>query len=82
MLNRQFTRTGKDGVILEQYLQDVSWEEVRAMRDQALAASDWRALKDVVLPNAWKEYRQALRDLPQDHAEANDAADAFPEAPE
>ena len=82
MLNRQFTRTGKDGVILEQYLQDVSWEEVRTMRDQALAASDWRALKDVVLPNAWKEYRQALRDLPQDHAEANDAADAFPEAPE
>jgi len=82
MLNRQFTRTGKDGVILEQYLQDVSWEEVRAMRDQALAASDWRALKDVVLPNAWKEYRQALRDLPQDHADANSAADAFPEAPE
>ena len=82
MLNRQFTRTGKDGVILEQYQMDMSWEEVRVLRNQALADSDWRALKDVVLPNAWKEYRQALRDLPQDHAEANDAADAFPEAPE
>ena len=81
MLNRQFTRTGKDGVILEQYLQDVSWEEVRAMRDQALAASDWRALKDVVLPNAWKEYRQALRDITE-HPDANTAADHWPEAPE
>ena len=80
MLNRQFTRTGKDGVILEQYLQDVSWEEVRAMRDQALAASDWRALKDVVLPNAWKEYRQALRDITE-HPDANTAADHWPEAP-
>ena len=81
MLNRQFTRTGKDGVILEQYLQDVSWEEVRAMRDQALAASDWRALKDVVLPNAWKEFRDLLRTLPQRFEDPNDAADNFPEAP-
>ena len=61
---------------------DVSWQAIREKRDQALAASDWRALKDVTLPNPWKEYRQALRDLPQDHEEANDAADAFPEVPE
>ena len=60
---------------------DVSWEALREKRDQALAASDWRALKDVTLPNAWKEYRQALRDLPQEHEESNDAADAWPEAP-
>jgi len=61
---------------------DVSWEYLREQRDQALASSDWRALKDVVLSTSWKEYRQALRDLPQDHAEANDAADAFPTPPE
>ena len=61
---------------------DVTWVEVRQARDKALADSDWRALKDVTLPNAWKEYRQALRDLPQEHTESNDAADAFPEAPE
>ena len=61
---------------------DVTWDYVRSVRDDQLQQSDWRALKDVVLPNAWKEYRQALRDLPQEHAEANDAADAFPEAPE
>ena len=82
MLNRQHTITGKDGVILEQYQLDMTWEELRSIRNQALVDSDWRALKDVTLPNPWKEYRQALRDLPGDHAEANDAADAFPEAPE
>ena len=62
--------------------EDVTWVRVRSERDQALADTDWRALKDVTLPNAWKEYRQALRDLPQDHPEANDAADNWPEAPE
>ena len=61
---------------------DVSWQALREKRDQALAASDWRALKDVTLPNPWKDYRQALRDLPQEHDEANDAADNWPEAPE
>jgi len=61
---------------------DMSWVEVRLARNQALADCDWRAGKDVVLSTAWKEFRQALRDLPQDHAEANDAADAWPVKPD
>ncbi len=61
---------------------DVTWEKVRAERDQALADTDWRAVKDRTMSQAWKDYRQALRDLPQEHDEANDAADAFPEAPD
>ena len=61
---------------------DVSWESLRQQRDQALASSDWRAVKDRVLPTAWKDYRQALRDLPQDHAESNDAADNWPVKPD
>jgi len=68
--------------VLEVIFHDVTWEAVRSSRDQALAESDWRALKDVVLSTAWKEYRQALRDLPQDHAESNDAADAWPVMPD
>ena len=63
-------------------MRDVDWHEVRAQRDAALAASDWRAVKDRVLPNEWKEYRQALRDLPQNHDDANDAADNWPVAPD
>jgi len=62
--------------------QEVSWKRVRAERDQALIDSDWRALKDLTMSQAWKDYRQALRDLPQDHASANDAADNWPEPPE
>ena len=73
------TYHGTDLISVEEF--DVSWERVRMKRDEALSQSDWRALKDVTLSNAWKEYRQALRDLPQVHDEANDAYDAFPEAP-
>lgn len=70
----------ENDVLIEYF--DVSWERVRSKRDRELAASDWRALKDVTLTTAWREYRSALRNLPQDFPEsANDAADAFPEAP-
>jgi len=65
-----------------EHTRDVDWPEVRAARDADLASCDWRALKDVVLSTAWKEYRQALRDLPGNHAESNDAADAWPVMPD
>jgi len=68
--------------LLEETFRDVTWNEVRRARDKALSDSDWRALKDVTLPNPWKEYRQALRDLPQNHDTANDAADNWPQPPE
>jgi len=60
---------------------DVQWHEVRAARNQALADCDWRALKDVVLSTAWKEYRQELRDL-GGFDDANSAADAWPVMPD
>ena len=61
---------------------DVDWDHVRSVRNDELAKSDWRAVSDRVLPDAWKESRQALRDLPQDYESANDAADNFPQRPE
>ena len=70
----------ENDVLVEHF--DVSWDQVRSKRDQALLECDWRAGKDVVLSTSWKEYRQALRDLPQDHAESNDAADAWPVKPD
>jgi len=63
--------------VLEVIFHDVTWESVRSSRNQALAESDWRALKDVVLSNPWKVYRTFLRDLPQNYDSANDAADAW-----
>ena len=72
----------ENGVEIDSGMHDVEWEHVRRVRDQALSDSDWRAVKDRTMSQAWKDYRQALRDLPQDHADANSAADNWPEAPE
>jgi len=68
--------------IVEVIYHDTSWEAVRSTRNQALDESDWRAVKDRTMSQAWKDYRTALRDLPQDHASANDAADNWPQPPE
>mgnify|MGYP001335546433 CR=1 FL=1 len=40
------------------------WASVRQDRNGRLAATDWRASSDVTLSDAWKTYRQALRDVP------------------
>ena len=37
---------------------------LRIERDRLLATTDWRASSDLTLSDAWKNYRQALRDLP------------------
>ena len=37
---------------------------LRIERDKRLAACDWRASSDLTISNAWKTYRQSLRDLP------------------
>ena len=37
---------------------------LRIERNKLLAACDWRASSDLTLSDAWKTYRQALRDLP------------------
>ncbi len=37
---------------------------LRVERDARLSACDWRASSDLTLSDAWKTYRQALRDLP------------------
>tara|TARA_B100000212_G_scaffold312535_1_gene264868 strand:- start:42 stop:404 length:363 start_codon:yes stop_codon:yes gene_type:complete len=37
---------------------------LRIERDRLLFETDWRASSDLTLSDAWKNYRQALRDLP------------------
>lgn len=44
---------------------DYVWERLRARRDQLLAASDFRMVVDAPWDTEpWAQYRQALRDLP------------------
>ena len=49
--------------------------ELRRQRDILLAETDYMALGDVTLSDAWKTYRQALRDItdttPSDNALSN-----------
>mgnify|MGYP003140233604 FL=1 len=37
---------------------------LRRRRNKLLAETDWMANSDVTMSNAWKTYRQELRDLP------------------
>ena len=39
-------------------------KELRETRTKLLADSDWMANSDVTMSDAWRTYRQALRDLP------------------
>lgn len=46
---------------------DLTWDEIRAKRDGILESSDSRVTSDMptALQDAWKEYRQKLRDFPE-----------------
>ena len=39
-------------------------KDLRNERTRILAESDWMANSDVTMSDAWRDYRQALRDLP------------------
>ena len=53
--------TAKDKRIL-----DEEWVRIRAKRDGLLAETDWMMLSDTgTVSAAWKNYRKALREIPQ-----------------
>ena len=43
---------------------ELKWQRVRSERNSLLAECDWRANSDLTMSDAWKTYRQALRDVP------------------
>jgi hypothetical protein len=79
-MNRSYTIYDGEEIV-EQGNYDVSWEKVRKMRNMHLQQTDWWAVKDLTMSQAKKDYRQALRDLPQNYESANDAADNWPVMP-
>jgi hypothetical protein len=62
---------------------DLAWKQVRAERDRLLSVCDWTQVADAPLAaderEAWADYRQALRDVPQDFATPDDVV--WPTAP-
>ena len=60
--------------------------DLRSRRNQLLASSDWTQCADVALTvekdTAWRDYRQALRDLPAGLRTADEvSAVGYPTAP-
>ena len=52
---------------------------LRQERNTLLEASDWRGVSDLTMSDAWKTYRQTLRDLPANTADPNNVT--WPEEP-
>ena len=67
------------GNLLESVVLDISWQTIKLERKQELDNSDWRFMSDQSPSQEWIDYRQFLRDLPQNYESANDAADAWNE---
>jgi len=56
------------------------WAQVRSERDGLLAACDWTQVADApVDAQAWADYRQALRDIPQEQDDPDSIV--WPETP-
>tara|TARA_Y100000741_G_C18241705_1_gene553912 strand:- start:1116 stop:1505 length:390 start_codon:yes stop_codon:yes gene_type:complete len=56
----------------KELIAELPYEELREKRNQLLAETDWTQNRDVILADdeAWKTYRQALRDLPSTSVDA------------
>ena len=48
---------------------------LRLERNSRIAETDWRASSDLTISDAWKTYRQALRDLPATASPSLDSND-------
>jgi hypothetical protein len=61
----------------------ITWEIIRAQRNEFLRQSDWTQLPDAPLTKeqnvAWKTYRQSLRDIPNTFSTPESVK--WPEAP-
>ena len=44
-------------------LNNERWDIIRKRRNRELSETDWMALSDVSMSDAWKTYRQSLRDI-------------------
>lgn len=84
-LGRQIFEEASSGVVAP-YVEIVTPDEivasdVRAKRNRLLRATDWTQLADVpqATKDLWDDYRQALRDVPQQAGFPNDVV--WPEKP-
>lgn len=82
MMPSKFHTVVNGDEVVEQRLLEYDWHELRLFRDNCLDNTDWLAVKDRTMSQAWKDYRQALRDLPADHPDPMVAVDNWPVKPD
>ena len=61
---------------------DRNMAELRKQRNKLLVETDYMALSDVTMTDAWKTYRQELRDITKKFKSINDKDFKFPDKPE
>lgn len=60
----------------------LTWDDIRAKRDQLILASDWTMTPGATVDQAqWASYRQILRDLPQTFALTGPESVVWPQPP-
>ena len=79
MIHNKKYITDYEGNILQEITLDISWEKIKLERKQELDNTDWRFMSDQTPSQEWIDYRQFLRDLPQNYDTANEAVDAWNE---
>jgi hypothetical protein len=78
-MNRRNTFFDNQGNLLNTVYIDVDWTTFRKHRNKELSRCDWRFMSDQTPSQEWIDYRQFLRDLPENYPGdlANDACDAL-----
>ena len=73
--------TYKQKFVVERLSDEIAKANIRRTRDSLLQQTDYMALSDVTMSDEWKDYRQALREVPQ---QANFPTDfvKLPDAPD
>ena len=65
-------------------VEEVKLERLKALRlirNNLLSETDWMANSDVTMSDAWKTYRQALRDITNTYSSMRDDGFTFPTKP-
>ena len=60
---------------------DRSIKDLRQKRNELLIETDWMANSDVTMSDAWKKYRQDLRDITKTYKSMQDEGFTFPKKP-
>jgi hypothetical protein len=70
-----------EGVLSGDALVAVNLSSLRSMRNLLLIETDYMGNSDVTMTDAWKTYRQALRDITDTYSSMSDDGFSFPTKP-